>query len=242
MSGFANTGVQEDEGQHLQTIYLPANAFGGPGCFGFNEASFMDETHPLATPENAELLFNQWRIFWDLSKDCLLEKSPPNIVRTRFLQKLWPDSRFVIILRHPISVAYATKRWSNADTLTLVDHTLCCYKRFICDMPFLHQVYVLRYEEFVLEPQRYVNSLLEWMGLEPFDFRTEVRSDVNDKYFAMWKREKLNLVKRCVGSFRGLSSRLRQFEKEANRYGYSMYEPESLRTISWPHGEKHLAV
>ena len=33
-SGFANTGVPADEGQHLQDVYPSARAFGGPGRFG----------------------------------------------------------------------------------------------------------------------------------------------------------------------------------------------------------------
>ncbi|MEI2612689.1 MAG: hypothetical protein V9G20_28950 [Candidatus Promineifilaceae bacterium] len=32
ISGFYNTQVPEDEGQHLQTVIPPAKAFGGPGC------------------------------------------------------------------------------------------------------------------------------------------------------------------------------------------------------------------
>lgn len=57
ISGFHKTGVFKDEGQHLQSVYLPAKAFGGPGRFGFDQAAFMDENHVLATQESAELLF-----------------------------------------------------------------------------------------------------------------------------------------------------------------------------------------
>src|SRR4051794_25412717 len=106
VSGFSNSGVPEDEGQHLQTVFPPAKELGGPGQFGFNQESFMDENHPSATPENAQHLFAQWSQYWDLSKPYLVEKSPPNLVRTRFLQRLFPDCRFLVILRHPIAVAY----------------------------------------------------------------------------------------------------------------------------------------
>ena len=34
VTGFSDTGVPEDEGQHLQTLYAPAYAHGGPGRFG----------------------------------------------------------------------------------------------------------------------------------------------------------------------------------------------------------------
>ena len=35
----------------------------------------------------------------------LVEKSPPNIVRMRYLQALFPRASFVMILRHPVVVA-----------------------------------------------------------------------------------------------------------------------------------------
>ena len=36
ISAFSNTGVPEDEGQHLQTVFQPAYAYGSPGTFAFN--------------------------------------------------------------------------------------------------------------------------------------------------------------------------------------------------------------
>ncbi|MCH5375185.1 MAG: sulfotransferase, partial [Planctomycetes bacterium] len=99
VSGFGGTGVPEDEGQHLQTLYPPARDFGGPGRFGFDPRSFMDEHHPLVSESNALRLFEQWSRYWDLDKQYLIEKSPPNLVRTRFLQALFPNCGFLILLR-----------------------------------------------------------------------------------------------------------------------------------------------
>jgi hypothetical protein len=78
ISGFANTGVSMDEGQHLQSIYPTARAYGGPGRFGFDPRSFMDENHPLATCGNAAALAAEWGRHWDFGKQLLIEKSPPN--------------------------------------------------------------------------------------------------------------------------------------------------------------------
>ena len=80
ISGFSDTGVPEDEGQLLQSVYPPAYTFGGAGRFGFHEESYMDEHHPLATERNAEELFLQWSRYWDLDRPYLIEKSPPNII------------------------------------------------------------------------------------------------------------------------------------------------------------------
>lgn len=108
ISGFANTGVQEDEGQHLQTIFPPALAFGGPGRFGFAGDAHLTETSALVTPENRARLLREWFRYWDVERRCLLEKSPPNLIRTRFLQAMFPNSYFLTITRHPVVVALAS--------------------------------------------------------------------------------------------------------------------------------------
>ena len=130
ISGFFNTGATQDEGMLLQTVYPTARKFGGPGRFGFAEAAFMDENHPLATAENSKKLFQEWSPYWDLEKPYLIEKSPPNLIRTRFLQKLFPNASFIILLRHPLAVSYATQKWSKTSIPSLIEHSLRCYERF----------------------------------------------------------------------------------------------------------------
>ena len=56
ISGLSNTGAIEDEGQHLQSIFKAANKFGGPGKFGFNKASYLDESSELINEENKKKL------------------------------------------------------------------------------------------------------------------------------------------------------------------------------------------
>jgi len=130
ISGFYKTGVAEDEGQHLQTVYPTARFFGGPGRFGFDERSYMDENHPLGLAENAQKLFEQWSQYWNVQQAFLLEKSPPNLVRTRFLQKLFPNSVFLIIFRHPVAVAYATKKWARTSIKSLLRPAF--FKEMLC--------------------------------------------------------------------------------------------------------------
>jgi len=230
ISGFWNTGVSEDEGQHLQTVFPPAKHFGGPGRFGFNPESFMDEHHPLATPYNAKRLFLEWSQYWDLSKPYLIEKSPPNIVRTRFLQCLFPNCNFIIILRHPIAVAYATQRWAQAAIPSLLDHTLLCYERFQADMHFLQRLYVLRYEEFVLAPSTHLMKLAEWLGISAFECSQVVRRRVNNRYFASWRRG-LDLDLRR--DRRGIQQLADRFSYRAGAFGYRMHDPEVIDPLAW---------
>jgi Sulfotransferase family len=230
ISGFRNTGVPEDEGQHLQTVFPPAKHFGGPGRFGFNPESFMDEHHPLATQDNAKRLFLEWSRYWDLSKPYLIEKSPPNIVRTRFLQCLFPNCNFIVILRHPIAVAYATQRWVPTSIPSLLEHTLLCYERFQAEMPFLQRLYVLRYEEFVVAPSAYLMELAEWLGISTFACSRWVRRRVNNRYFASWRRGlDLNLC-RDRKQTQQLADR---FSHRAGAFGYRMHDPEAIDPLAW---------
>jgi len=88
MSGFSGTGVPADEGQHLQSVYPAAKKYGGPGRFGFAPESHLTEGSPLVSEASARKLFEEWSAHWDLSRPLLLEKSPPNLLKTRFLQAL----------------------------------------------------------------------------------------------------------------------------------------------------------
>lgn len=113
VSGFRIPGgaEREHEGQLHQTVYPRGVEMGGPGYFCLDRASWLDENSALATLPNAERLFLEWGRLWDLSRPYLLEKSPPNLVRMRFLQRLFPNTYFVVIVRHPIAVSLATMKW-----------------------------------------------------------------------------------------------------------------------------------
>ncbi len=226
ISGFKNTGVFEDEGQHLQKVYQPASAFGGPGRFGFNRNAYMDEGHSLVSKDNANKLFKDWSRYWDLEKKNLIEKSPPNLIRTRFLQALFPDSTFIVILRHPLAVAYATKKWSRKSPIPLlVEHNLRCYEIFLNDIDKLHNCYVLRYEDFVIKPQEFISLILNTLDLTPLKIQQNIRKNINQKYFFDWELDKQNFGKRAIFD---LSKTFFEFEKRANVFGYSLKDPEQL--------------
>ena len=60
ISGLSETGVKEDEGQHLQPVYPKAKVYGGPGRFAMDARSHLTEDSPLVTPENAQRLWDAW--------------------------------------------------------------------------------------------------------------------------------------------------------------------------------------
>jgi len=240
ISGFQDTGVAEDEGQHLQSVYLPASAYGGPGLFGLHREAYLDESSSLATQDNALRILAEWSQYWDLDRPILVEKSPPNLIRTRFLQALFPRARFVVVLRHPIAVGYATQKWTSFLPVlrslgvsdrpllqrwihTLVEHWLMCYEAFEADRAALERVHVLRYESFVADPQGHMDQLCRFLDLSPTTVTREIRQGVNDRYWARW--EPRIEGRRSARYARWLIDR---FEKRTQAFGYSLLKPQPL--------------
>ena len=157
VSGFRHTGAPHDEGQHLQSVYPTARLHGGPGKFAFDTRSHLTEDSPLATADNARLLFEQWTRHWDLGRRVLIEKSPPNLVRMRFLQSLFPEAGFVVIVRHPIVTALATQKlattwWMRRTFRTAaldgtVRHWFAAHRWMMEDLPHVRRRHLLRWED-----------------------------------------------------------------------------------------------
>ncbi len=190
----------------------------------------MDENHPLAIPGTAQKLWEAWKPYWEVNCPFLIEKSPPNLLRTRFLQKLFPQSWFIAILRHPIAVAYATQKWSKTGIPSLLRHTLQGYKIFWKDKEHLHRVLVLRYETLVSNPIGCVEGILEWLGVssQKFHFSLHIRPGINAKYFAMWEADRKRWWKRMFWWLKGGETKFNVWEAAARRFGYSLLHPGKL--------------
>lgn len=228
VSAFADTGVPEDEGQLLQSVYPPGHANGGPGRFAFAPEQHLTETSELANDESRRRLWQEWSQHWDTAKPVLLEKSPPHLTKTRFLQALFPNSAFVVITRHPIAVACATQKWSATRPDQLIGHWMRAHRVFESDRPALGRVHLLRYEDLVADPDAELARVFEFLGMEAVPSGLEVRSGINDRYFAEWRARRRNAARSLY-----LELVERRWEREANRWGYSLRRPAAaLDTIA----------
>jgi Sulfotransferase family len=165
-TGLTNTSVLEDEGQFLQDVYPIASEHGGDGRFGFDPRMHLTETSDLLTRENVAKLRTNWHAYWDKSKTICVEKTPGNLLMTRFLQAAFPNSYFIIIRRHPVPVGLATQKWKiNVTSLyNLFEHWLHCHELFEEDKKYLKHVYELRYEDYVENPDRYHQEIAAFIG------------------------------------------------------------------------------
>jgi Sulfotransferase family len=221
VSGFSDTGVPADEGQHLQSVYPAASVYGGPGRFGFAPESHLTETSPLVSEENARTLYEEWSPHWDLARPVLVEKSPPNLLKTRFLQALFPGSAFVVIVRHPIPVSIPTARWRGTRRYDrMLEHWLRCHALFEADRGHLDRVHVLTYEQLVRDPAGELRGILEFLELDPIQPSEPVAGGANEKYFRQWQELKRDPRMRAYLDLVSL-----WYERRVRRYGYSLLSP-----------------
>jgi len=217
VSGFVDTGVPEDEGQHIQTVFDAAYKLGGPGGFAYRTESHLTEGSALATAENRDKLLREWGAWYDLEKQLLLEKSPPNLVRARFFQSMFPSSSFLFIVRHPISVALATRKWNDSSLMELLLHWQVAYSILLEDLPFLKNALVLRYEDIVRSPEHNLGKICNLASLDNFTPKEGIE-DRNVGYFKEWTED---YSEKFTALDRVFSGPLGPLEK----FGYSFNEP-----------------
>ncbi|NHI18006.1 sulfotransferase family protein [Microbacterium excoecariae] len=267
VAGLTGTGTHEDEGQFVQDVYDDDHRLGRPdggkrgrvNHWGFNPDSHLDESYEVAADDARARLDASWRTYWSKSgAQILVEKSPSNVLRTRFLQKVYPDSHFVIITRHPLIQALATRKWVEIrrrvgfDLEQLIEHWLVVMETFRGDSPALKNFTMIRYEDLVDSPQSVLNEVCRFAGLAEYDFDVSAIRRADDSYLEyidqMRSRRRLisplnpkgniaheairlveSLVVGATGG-RSLHNIESQFEDRVSGFGYSFQDLLSAKT------------
>jgi hypothetical protein len=216
--------LKENEGQHVQAVYPSANKHGGAGRFALHNEAHLTENSDFAMADNAQRLWDAWAPYWDLDREYLLEKSPPNVMMTRLLQKFYPNASFVVVVRHPVVVALSTKKWRRllntrwrriatfrwwnyASLSTLVGHWVRAYDTLAADSGHLQRVVLVRYEDLVTDPDRELGRIERFLGLSSAIPAGSLTGSYSARYKATWQAMR-------NGSWR----QRRTFHNVVNRY------------------------
>jgi hypothetical protein len=230
ISGFSGTGVEEDEGQHLQDVYPPARDFGGPGRFAVDGRSRLTESSPLASPSNARRLAEQWAPHWDLSRPVLVEKSPPNIVRTRFLHALFPQASFVVVVRHPVVVSLSTHKWARRSSYRqMFANWFAAHEALAEDAQHVQRLHVLKYEDLVTNPTDTLSAVAAFLGLDgniPADTLQGGRSSSYQATWQDWADSRLPWRRQRVSRLR------REYGHRVSRFGYSLDDLDRVTPVA----------
>jgi hypothetical protein len=243
-SRLSGTGQIEDEGQFLQSVYPIDDTLGGAERFALHPGAHMTEDSPLVAGAGDQL-FEAWAPYWDLTKPLLCEKTPANMVRSRFLQAAFPDSSFIFMSRHPVACALAMRKWEyelyRAPLALLIRNWIACHRYMSEDLPHLKHAMVMRYEELTADSASGAQAIEQFLGLGPGLDASLLHTGLNTRYFESWSTRVFrkgpqrwrNILKRiwCEAEVRYIEAR---YEREINEFGYSFADVVSADALGSP--------
>jgi hypothetical protein len=109
------------------------------------------------------------------------EKTPQHTWHVWAMKRLFPESVFIGLVRHPgAAVVSNMRRFGHSGRYASAHNRR--YQKEIARLAAVHQkrMVVLRYEDLVLEPERAMRELLEWLG-EPWSDAVVAHHEVQGK-------------------------------------------------------------
>jgi len=96
----------------------------------------------------------------------LLEKSPPNTLRARWLQANFRPSRFIAIVRDPLAVCEGMRRREGLALDDAAEHWLLANRVLLEDLTCLNHKLLVRYEDLTGDPVAVLAVIRAFLGLD----------------------------------------------------------------------------
>ena len=106
-----------------------------------------------------------WARLYPSRPGILLEKSPPNTMRARWLQRHFRPCRFVAIVRNPYAVCEGMRRRERIPIDEAARHWTRGHEYLFEDVPLLERVLLLSYESLCDETERQFQILEQFLDL-----------------------------------------------------------------------------
>lgn len=174
----------EDEGVYLQGAIPHTARDGRPGAFAHDPAQHLTEASRFNTVDTMRYIGAQWDEWYPRALPWRVEKSPVNLLRARLYQQLFPSSVFVFVVRHPVAVSMATRKWSDRTPAELMAHWGAAHDLLQQDLAFLHRWVIVRYEDFVGDPDAQLRRVAAAAELPDFGTFADETTDRNAAYMA----------------------------------------------------------
>jgi hypothetical protein len=111
-----------------------------------------------------------WSYHYARQPGVLLEKSPPNTLRARWLQRHFQPSRFIAIIRHPYAVCEGIRRERGYPIEEIALHWVRGNECLLSDIPLLEWCLLLSYEDLCERPEEHLDRIERFLELAlPFD-------------------------------------------------------------------------
>jgi len=170
-----------DEGQFLTDQFAADHELGlgrmwvkREDLYRLNEADDGPDVHRLK---------KEWGMRLDTGKPILLEKSPPNAARTRWLQQNFENAHFIAIIRNGYAVAEGIRRKGRPSHLERWPLEDCAYQWQRSNLVLeedsrkLENFMWVRYEDFAEDTADTLRSIYDFLGIQ-----TEAGMDIGREW------------------------------------------------------------
>ena len=152
---------------------LAKKAFPRPKDYGVERAfaKRLDVFHWTEDHDGAPALRAKydWARYFERRPGNLLVKHPLDAVRTRWLQRHFVPSRFIVMVRSPYPVAEGTRRRTGHSIEDAAEQWTRVNECLLSDMLHLKDHLMLRYEDFCATPEEHLRRLEAFLELDsPF--------------------------------------------------------------------------
>lgn len=174
-----NIATLPDEGQFFTTVFPLPSFHGVPRVWTENLKIFR------STEADQHLdgirLTHDWKNYLsNINSSTVLEKTPSNAIRSRWLQSVFKNSYFIGIVRDgravvegitrrekTVSIERATAHWEMTNNLMLDDAK--CLKHF----------HLVKYEILVANPLKVIEEILQFIDEDPEQFQFDFKNRIN---------------------------------------------------------------
>lgn len=104
-----------------------------------------------------------WESYWDKGKPVWLEKSPPNLIRTRDIRAHFQPVKFIVMVRNPYAQAEGLMRRNHFTARRAANFSMMCLRRQLENARQLEDTLVMTYEALVQDPAEVCAKLAAFM-------------------------------------------------------------------------------
>lgn len=160
---------------------------------------------------NLKKLKKQWSSWFNnINRPILIERSPPNTARVKWLQKNFPNAYFIGIYRNGYVVAEGLRRKTGQPLEICAEQWRISNEIMLKDFPYLKNKIIVGYEELTENKEKIVGQLLQFLELPPLNnnvlqckflihgIEREIKN-LNPEYLASLKVEETLLINKVAG-------------------------------------------
>jgi hypothetical protein len=179
---------------------------------------------------------NVWDNYWDQEKPLLLEKSPPNIIRTKDIVKHFSPVYFILMVRNPYAFCEGLIRRNNWSSSRAVCFAVRCLRQQVNNSEKLTNALCFTYEELVANPEsisQRIRAFIPQVGALDHNKKMKVHSidgAIERGIVDLNKKKITNLSPKQLGE---INKVLNKNAEVMDYWGYEYYKPSLRHTFSF---------